>query len=147
MVYQTVLANHGSYMKHVRKSHLSTERSIHCEHCPKTFFTFDLLRDHQKRNHRKELGLPELEKKFACEVCGKAFKSRSHFKDHIIIHAELDEKFKCKLCGKQLKRAVSYNRYGHKLNYVSLAFSVIKDWCKKVFFFHNHIQYTIVQSY
>ena len=63
-----------------------------CDLCDKKFYVQSALRKHKNSVHAPS-------RDFKCEVCGKAFKTFTVFKNHRDIH-ENERKHKCKVCGK-----------------------------------------------
>ncbi|XP_030033831.2 zinc finger protein 62 isoform X2 [Manduca sexta] len=68
----------NSFMKdHIRRTHLK-EKNVPCSVCNEKFFDNYLLRMHMVKH--------EGERKFTCEVCGKAFLRRSNLSSHKEMH-------------------------------------------------------------
>ena len=102
------LSNRKRLRLHMEKH--TSDRSIQCDYCDKTFFGPETKKNHMLVYHRREKGLEE--KEYICEVCSKVCKSSTRLREHMEMHKDKpDARFKCEHCGKQLKQRNSYSRH------------------------------------
>lgn len=74
--------------KHLENFHGKSTK-LHCDLCPRIFFSRELIFEHMKRAH--------FEKCLVCNICGFKTANNSNFKNHKRIHSE---KVECPICKK-----------------------------------------------
>ena len=82
---------------HMNSVHIKVPCSVCGKMVPK-----DKLSSHMQRKH-----IPNTERKFKCEQCGKGFHSKQNLQDHINIHTG-DRPHKCKFCN------AAFNNFSNK---------------------------------
>ena len=96
--------DHRAFTKASLKTHEIThseERPFSCQFCDQTCKSKQILTNHIKNRHSNN------EKKHACDICGKAFKSTTHVHKHRKIHTREYEGY-CDICGKAFVQKSNY---------------------------------------
>ena len=84
--------------RHVVYVHETSEKNHRCAHCGKYYKSPESLQSHIDMYH----GAPV---EYACEVCGKCFKTAPGRRVHMLTHTE-DRPFKCTKCQKGFKSSM-----------------------------------------
>jgi uncharacterized Zn-finger protein len=96
---------------HVQKLHTS-ERSLHCKMCGKSFPDRYTLKVHKKTH--------EGEKCFKCDLCPYSSISQRHLESHMLIHTD-QKPFQCDACDQSFRQKQLLKRHQnlyHNPNYV-----------------------------
>ncbi|XP_059051455.1 zinc finger protein ZFP2-like [Achroia grisella] len=122
-----------SLRKHVVYSHTNKQR-VSCAYCHKTYANKEVLKGHMIMRHAKEVAGGEVNKKYICQECGKAFKAPSHLKNHSIKHSHRRDYY-CVECDKSFKSNSSLKQHlktaAPHVNYVELPLPCLH--CEKRF--------------
>ncbi|XP_055589139.1 zinc finger protein ZFMSA12A-like isoform X1 [Uranotaenia lowii] len=111
--------SYRNHKKHNKLLHSETTRVTYpCQHngCTAVFLTEKGCRNHFSENHDPNYVPPEPAQLFVCDVCGKAYPSRSSLKTHSYSHDKDNMPFKCTICGKgfPLKNKLKVHIMRHK---------------------------------
>ncbi|XP_053384658.1 zinc finger protein 665-like [Mercenaria mercenaria] len=89
--------------EYVNKSHWKEHVKLHdgsnfvqCDQCGKSYNSKKSLNLHKSSTHVDE-------RKFICQVCGKAFLTKHHLKNHLITHDD-ERNYKCRFCDATFKK-------------------------------------------
>ena len=78
-------------------------KNLQCPHCPRKYVTRSGLKEHVRHKHENNA-------RYRCETCAKGFTIRSHYLDHIAIHAGVSRNV-CQVCGKKFMFKSSLNSH------------------------------------
>ncbi|XP_070167458.1 zinc finger protein 30-like isoform X3 [Polyergus mexicanus] len=95
------VCNKGFYLKATLKTHMSVhtdEKPCICEICHKSFGNRVYLRSHMKIH-----SLPEMRKKYKCEICNFETFYSYCYKEHMWTHTG-ESQVACEVCGKLIRR-------------------------------------------
>lgn len=95
------ICNKGFYLKATLKIHMSVhtdEKPCTCEICHKSFSNRVYLRSHMKIH-----SLPEMRKKYKCEICNFETFYSYCYKEHMWTHTG-ESQVACEVCGKLIRR-------------------------------------------
>ena len=82
------------------------EKPFACDQCDFRTNVNNCLKLHIMRIHNAN----EDNKKHVCELCGKAFFTKTSLKEHIYTHSDV-KRYSCEVCGKQLRNDSSFRRH------------------------------------
>ena len=102
---EAVFSDKSQLQCHTRMKH--PDKLFACPQCLRTFGRICSLNEHVKRIHEKL-------HRYLCEMCGRVFSARSHYDDHVAMHAGVNRNV-CFVCLKEftLKR----NLKAHMLHF------------------------------
>uniref|UniRef100_UPI00358EFC76 zinc finger E-box-binding homeobox 2-like isoform X1 n=1 Tax=Myxine glutinosa TaxID=7769 RepID=UPI00358EFC76 len=104
-----------SLKEHIRYRHERGESDgpLICPLCPGSAFTTRAQLDRHAGSHarQQEVGTQaEMNRKFKCSECGKAFKYKHHLKEHLRIHSG-EKPYECPNCKKRFSHSGSYSSH------------------------------------
>lgn len=89
--------------EYINKSHWKEHMKLHdglnfvqCDECGKSYNSRKSLNLHKNTKHVDE-------RKFICQICGKAFMTKHHLKNHLITHDDKRD-YKCRFCDATFKK-------------------------------------------
>jgi KRAB domain-containing zinc finger protein len=90
-------------LQHIQTKHLGVSENVSypCDKCKKVFKTRKYLGLHRKKNHGCL---------FLCEICGKNFKCKDYFVQHLHTHST-ELRYQCMQCHKKFKVARSLRKH------------------------------------
>ncbi|WAQ98022.1 GZF1-like protein, partial [Mya arenaria] len=94
-----------NFREHIKRMHSMYVDSFECKDCGRFFGLKKDLSRHMKHVHTEESHF--------CDICGKVYKSRRAFTEHLPVHAEdyVKPMFPCEICGKTF--STKYVLTGH----------------------------------
>ena len=87
---------------HMESKHSATKKSYLCSTCGQNFFSITGYRQHIAKHN----GSTYIKRKFACDHCEKAFRSRSDLQIHQVVHTKV-RAFNCDMCDAQFTQKAS----------------------------------------
>ncbi|CAG5057435.1 unnamed protein product [Parnassius apollo] len=127
------------FAPHLRAEHFEKAHGVpapSCGACGKKFAYPNLMLRHQKLYHMGE-------KKYSCNICDMAFKTRSDLTKHAVKHLDV-RTFKCEFCDKSFK-------WKHSLN-VHIRMHLndkrhVCEVCQEAFVQQSSLKYHIVKKH
>ncbi|CAL8128387.1 unnamed protein product [Orchesella dallaii] len=102
-----------SYFRNHLRTHMDKQekeklRIILCDICGNSFNSYDSLKSHVDRVHRKIIR----SKNFTCEFCGISYKQKPSLNLHVeVVHKGVDLRVICNICVKVLANRFSYSAH------------------------------------